>query len=401
MSYRALFAIKPARRLALAAIPADFADWLDYTAIIALLVYVWHEGPLTLALYAIAASVPYAVIGPVLAVFTDRVNLKLVLVLSNLGRAVAIASMIVAPNAIAVLVIIFMRSSVDSQFTPARQAAIQATTPPELLAAANGFHHAINQTAKIAGPALGGLLLLFLSPQQIFGLNACFSLLAAVLLAGLALPPRPKEERKPFLHELGAGLGEFRRSRLLLGGLIFSSTAYFAFFLYDSLFALLAQDFGLGTTVFGLSIAASGAGGLICALAAGRLDRIPPFVMMATAAFVSGAVSVVVAVMALTGYDLPAIPFLALFALLGGATAFMLVPYRTIVQQTTPPDRIARVVAAGEAVSVVAMLSAPFIGSVIAARYGVAAAYFTGSVVLVVLGGITFALLLLRHCRGP
>jgi predicted MFS family arabinose efflux permease len=397
MSYRALFALKPARRLALAAIPADFADWLDYTAIIALFVYVWHEGPLTLALYAVTASVPYALLGPILAVFTDRMNLRLVLVLSNLGRAIAIAALIVAPNAIVALVIILIRSSVDSQFTPARQAAIQATTPPELLPVANGLHHAINQTAKIAGPALGGLLLIVMPPQAVFGVNALFSLLAALMLLGISVPPRRSEARKPFLSELGAGLGEFGRSRLLLGGLIFSSTAYFAFFLYDSLFALLAQGFGLDTTIFGLSIAASGAGGLICALIAGRLDRIPPFVMMATAAFVSGAVSIVVAALALAGYSLPAVPYLILLALLGGSTAFMIVPYRTIVQQTTPPDRIARVVAAGEAVSIVAMLSAPFIGSLIAVAYGVAAAYLTGSIVLVVLAAVTFLFLLLRR----
>lgn len=43
--YRALLALKSPRRLALGAVPAEFADWLDYAAIVALLVFVWQEGP--------------------------------------------------------------------------------------------------------------------------------------------------------------------------------------------------------------------------------------------------------------------------------------------------------------------------------------------------------------------
>ncbi|MDB5535712.1 MAG: putative NreB protein, partial [Devosia sp.] len=37
VSYRALLALRVPRRLALASIPADFADWLDYAAVVALL----------------------------------------------------------------------------------------------------------------------------------------------------------------------------------------------------------------------------------------------------------------------------------------------------------------------------------------------------------------------------
>jgi hypothetical protein len=45
--------------LALASIPADFAVWLDYAAIIALLVFVWGEGPFVLALFAFCLTLPY------------------------------------------------------------------------------------------------------------------------------------------------------------------------------------------------------------------------------------------------------------------------------------------------------------------------------------------------------
>ncbi len=86
--YRDILNIPAQRRLLLAAIPADFADWFDYVAVVALIAYVWGEGPVALALLALAFALPYVVAGPLLAAWVDRADLKLVLLFSNLGRGV-------------------------------------------------------------------------------------------------------------------------------------------------------------------------------------------------------------------------------------------------------------------------------------------------------------------------
>lgn len=395
--YRSLLALQVPRRLALASIPADFADWLDYAAVVALLVFAWGEGPFVLALFALSLTLPYVAVGPLLAVVVDRAPLRRILVLSNLGRGLATLALLLAPGTVAVLSLVFIRACIDSAFSPARQAAIQASTPPELLASANGLHQAINQTSKIAGPALGGLLLAFVPAQTVFGFNAVLSLIATACVLGIALPPKPTVEKTDFRTELTAGVAEFRRSGILLAALAFSAVAYFSFFLYDALIALLTEDFGLGATAFGVGIAASGGGGLVGALLAGRLAASHPMPTMIGAAIFSGAVTVLVAVAALNGIDLPLVPYLLALALMGGSTAFMLVPYRTIVQAETPPDRIARVFAAGEAVITAVMLSAPFIGSAIAAAYGTATAFLCGGAMLVGLGLVNAAILALRR----
>jgi MFS family permease len=387
--YRQLLTLRVPRRLAMASIPADFADWVDYAAIIALLVFAWGEGPFALALFALALTLPYVVIGPLLAVAVDRLPLGRVLVLSNLGRALTTVALVFAASTPVVLLIVLLRAAVDSAFTPARQGAIQASTPPELLASANGLHQAINQTSKIVGPALGGLLLVALPVQGVFAVNAVLSLVAALTLIGLGLPSRAKREPLALRAELVVGIAEFRRNRLLLLALIFSAVAYFAFFLYDALVALLTEDFGLGATAFGFGIAASGAGGLLGALAAGRVAGSHPIGAMTAAAAVSGGVAIAVALAALSGFAMPMPLYFLALALMGGSTAFMLVPYRTIVQAETPPDRIGRVFATGEAVTMAVMLSAPFIGSAIAYAYGTGAAFLSGGVLLVGLGAVT------------
>src|SRR5690606_35395715 len=102
----------------------------------------------------------------------------------------------------------------------------------------------------------------------------------AMLVFGLNLPAKPPREATDFRTELLAGAAEFGRSRLLLAALVFSSVAYFSFFLYDALIALLTEDFGLGATAFGIGIAASGGGGLIGALVAGRVAARHPLPTM-------------------------------------------------------------------------------------------------------------------------
>ena len=194
--YIQLLSLRVPCRLALASIPADFADWLDYAAIVALLVFAWGEGPFVLALFALALTLPYVVIGPLLAVMVDRTPLARMLVLSNLGRALTTLALVFAGNTAIVLAIVFIRASINSAFTPARQAAIQASTPPQLLSSANGLHQAINQTSKIAGPAFGGLLLAFVPAQTVFGINCVLSLVAALTLLGLACP-NARRMRRP------------------------------------------------------------------------------------------------------------------------------------------------------------------------------------------------------------
>jgi len=391
--YRPLLALPAPRRLALASVPADFADWLDYAAVIALVVFAWGGGPVVLAMLALALSLPYVLAGPLLAVLVDRVPLRAVLLLTNLGRGLATFAFAFAGDVTLLLALVFLRGCIDSAFTPARQSAIQATTPPAMLAHANGLHQAISQTSKVAGPAMGGLLLAIWPAQAVFMLNAGLSLLACLLVLNLRLPERPAgtAERGPFITEALGGLAEFTRSRALLVALVFSACAYFSFFLYDALIALLAQGFGFDETAFGFAIAASGLGGLIGALAAGRMTAHRPMLSMALAAMVSGLVTAGIALLAMRGWVVPLPVFLLVLMGMGGATAFMLVPYRTIVQSEAPPDRIARVYAAGEAVIVTTMLSAPLIGSAIASRWGTPAAFLCGGMLLVCLGLTTLA----------
>lgn len=395
--YRDILNIPAQRRLLLAAIPADFADWLDYVAVVALIAYVWGEGPVALALLALAFALPYVVAGPLLAAWVDRADLKLVLLFSNLGRGVLTFALVIAPNVEILLSIVLVRGIVDSAFTPARQSAIQLTTPEALLMAANGLHQGINQASKIVAPACGGLLLALVPVQGVFAINGVLSVAAFLVLLRLQLPPRAhvehgREER--LLARIAGGVVEFGRNRLLLAVLIFASAANFTFFLYDTQLALPTSQLGYDATAFGLIITASGIGGIIGASLAGLMKANRPLLLMALSALVSGPVTVSTALAAAWGVTIPFPLFCLVMAVMGGSTVFMLVPYRSVIQSETPPDRIARVTSAGEAAMTTAMMSAPLLGSLIVTGFGVPAPFIVGGglIILLGLGALAFAL---------
>ena len=377
------------RWLAAASVPADLADWLDYVAVIALLAFQWQAGPWALAGFAIAIGLPYLVIGPLAGAIVDRTNLRRVLILANLGRALATAMLIFAPNAVAVLAIVFLRASVDSAFTPARQAAIQALAQKDQLEAANGLVHAIKQITKIVGPALGGALLVVAAPQWIFGINACLSLLAAVLVWGVVTPQKTAsgQPASALFGEVFEGFMEVRRNPLLLTAMGFMALSFFAIFMYDTFFALLVQDFGFEASVYGFAIAAAGGGGVLGAVLAASISFGAHHLrIMAIGATIAGAGVLIVSGFSIFGWSLPKTALFAGFFIFALASAFVMVAYRSVLQREAAADKMARVAATGEAFVAAAMLSAPLLGGFLIQHFSIGVPFAIGGGLQVVAG---------------
>lgn len=377
------------RRLILAQIPADLADWLDYVALVALLAFQWQAGVGTLALLAIAMGLPFAVMGPLAGVVVDRLDLKLVLVGSNIGRGLATAGFALAPDPAWLLGLIVLRTSVDTLFTPAKQAALPLLAPPEALPQANALSHGINQLSKIIGPALGGGLLAVLPVQPIFLINAALSLAAALLLLGLhrselrRTAPPPDATPRGFLRQLGDGFACVARRPALLAGFAMMTFGFFTFFLYDTLIALLMRAVGYPEILFGLSIALSGTGGMVgAALQAQFAGRRSPLALMGAGAVATGAAIALLGHVGRADLAAPPVAFLALMFVIGVVSSALFVPYRTLVQTETPEPMMGRVTALGESASSLAILAAPPLGAAAAAWGGIGAPFLIGGYLL-------------------
>ncbi|GGD37356.1 MFS transporter [Sinisalibacter lacisalsi] len=373
----------PLRRLLIAQTPADLADWLDFTALAALLAYAWEVEPFVFALLAVAMGLPYMLVGPLAGVIADRLPLRGVMVGANLAKAGATAMFALAQDWPLLLALVFLRGAFDSFFTPARQAAIQALTTPRDRAAMNGLSLGLNQATKIVAPALGGVLLVVLAPGEVFLLNAGVSLLAALLL--LRLAPIPRDDTEATTGGMVAQLVEGWRMAIgrprLVNALGLMAIGFFAVFLYDSFFAPLTRDFGFSEVQLGLILSAVGAGGVIGALFSGRAGGTRPFRQVALAMAAAGLLVIAVGLTAALGLGLSFALFLTGSTLVGFTSAATLVPIRTVIQNETPPSHMARMAALSEAVNTLAILSAPFIGAAIAEATTLGYAFVAGGTV--------------------
>ncbi|EYD73030.1 MFS transporter [Limimaricola hongkongensis] len=388
--------------LLLAQVPADFADWLDFVAVTALLAFTWSAPTQAFAWLAVGLGLPYLTVGLVAGALVDRLDLNRVLVWSNIGRAVATAALILAPDWPVLVAIIFARGCADAFFTPAKQAALQARTMEADLIFANGLSHSINQSSKIVAPALGGAMLAFLDPQGVFAINAVVSMLAGLVLSRLDPFERegPARPPRPILHDVAEGLRLVRRSPVLRAAISLMALGFFAMFFYDTLIAPLVKALGQDETALGLCLAAVGAGGVLGGLLIGGARGTGG--AFATIAAGNTAAALILGGLGLAemlGWIAPLWLLLALFGLAGVVSALSLVPYRALIQSGAGPGGVGRVSALSEGANAAALLVAPFLGAALAEAVSVGAAFVAGGTVTLVIAGTALGLAL-RHRAG-
>ncbi len=378
----------------MAQIPADFADWLDFVAIGALLAFSWQSEPMVFAVLAVAMGLPYLVIGPFSGALVDRMDIRRVMMLSNLGRGLVTALMFLSPNWPILMILIALRSVIDTFFTPAKQAAIQALTEPSIRTSANGLSHAINQSSKIVAPAIGGALLIWVAPPGVFLMNAGVSVLAALLVLRLdpfAKPAAKHQDDAGLFTDVVDGFQDVRGAPVLRLSLIMMAAGFFAMFIYDTLIAPMTRDLGYSQTDLGFSLAAVGAGGVVASLALSFIDDLrQPFLFIAIGSLLSALAIAGLGAVEVTGYPLPVAAYFATFAILGVMSAVTLVPFRTIIQNNVAGEKIGRITALSEALNTVALLIAPFVGASVAAASSIGMAFLLGGAVMLCVAALAF-----------
>ncbi len=374
------------RTLLIGQIPADFADWMDFVAIGALLAFVWQVDTFVFALLAVCMGLPYLIFGPLAGALVDRSNTRTILIASNIGRALVTATFFFAPSWPVLLALVALRSTVDTFYTPANQAAIRKLTDTAQRPQTNAISYGINQASKIVAPSLGGLALIWMTPHLVFAMNAAASFLAAALLMRLPQMPRVAtqgEASDGILTTLRRAVALLSDTPILRAAIGMMAAGYFAMFFYDTLIAPLTRDLGFSQTHLGLSLAAVGAGGVIAAAAMARWATLSrPFVFVAIGGAIGGIAVTTIGAVEVIGLPITLPVFLGAFFVLGVTSAMSVVPFRTVLQNNTDDTSIGQITALSEAANTIALLTAPFIGAGLAAWSSIGAAFVLGGLVL-------------------
>lgn len=277
-SMRAAFRYRRFRALLSALAVSSAGDWLYNLALIALVYNHTHSSSWVGATTA-ARVLPIVLLGPIGGAVADRWDRRWTMIASDLLRAalmvlLAVAAATDAPVVLAPL-LAAAATAASAVYPPCAAATVPRLVPDADLAGANAARTAVGQAGIVAGPAIGGLILLLGSPALAFLLNAVTFALSAAVVAAIPAGPHfsPSRTTGPtprLVAELKAGAAALRQQPDALRVVGADIVCSFVYGTQTALLVLVAHRLGAGAQGYGYLLAGFGLGGV---LATARADR--------------------------------------------------------------------------------------------------------------------------------
>ena len=278
---------------------------------------------------------------PLAGVIADRVDRRIVLVASDLARAVLVLGLVFARDLATIYVLVFLMGLARTVFNPTVRAAFPSVVGGGDLTRANALIGGTFSTSIMVGPALGGLLVASIGVDAAFLADAVTYLVSAILLSTVPLPHprRESEEEAGFVRELRSGFGYLVGTRVPLAIVVGAFLTILTINVTVPAEVFLAKEtFGAGDVGYGLLVSLWGGGMVLgSAMMAVLGNRINLVLLYFLSIFVGAS--------ALVGTGLAPAFILALGALTveGAATGIDNVATDTILQKRVPEAFLGRV----------------------------------------------------------
>jgi MFS family permease len=332
-----------------------------------------------LGLVGLVQFVPLAMMVLVVGHVVDRYDRRTIVRVCQTVMCVAAAALafLSARGAItkeAIFVLVFVTGTARAFENPAMHALMRGLVAPNLLQRAVAAASSANQTAIVAGPALGGLIYAF-GPEAVYTTCATVYLAAAVLIALIRVQLPPLERKPITLESLFAGIAFIRRHQALLGAI---SLDLFAVLLggATALLPIYARDI-LATGPWGLGLlrAAPAFGALAASIVLAHhplRSRVGRTMFVAVTMF--GAATIVF------GLSTSFVLSMVALATLGASDAVSVVIRYSLLQTQTPNEMLGRVTAVNTMFTGTSSTLGEFESGLVASWFGAVASVLIGGV---------------------
>jgi MFS family permease len=364
-------------------------------------VYELSDTATAMSLVGIAMTIPTIVFLLVGGVASDRLDRRRIMLAADLvrGAAVGVLAVLSITGALElwhIVGLVVFYGSGAAFFAPAFDAIVPELLPAERLGQANALDQVVRPIAlRLAGPALGGVLVGALGPGTAFALDATsFMVSAAALL--LMRPPaaRPAATGVSLTGDLREGWRFVRRRSWLWATFGSAAIAYLLFMgPVEVLLPLLVKhELGGSAAELGLVFAAGGLGSVACAVVLGQrgLPRRDITFMY---------VAWTLATLAVAGYGLSSSVWQLMLACLvfnGLETAGTIV-WATAKQRHVPADMLGRVSSLDWLISIGLLPLSFALTGPVSAAIGLRTTLIGAGVIG---AGVTFAALFVRGVRS-
>lgn len=307
------------------------------------LIYRLTDSAFMLGLASAATLLPSLVLGLYGGVLADRFSRhKLLLVAQGLAMLQALALAVLTLTGVVqpwhILSLALLLGIVQAIELPARHSFVASLVPRADLANAIGLNASLFHASRLVGPAIAGVLIVWIGEGWVFALNALTFVAVLVSLLAIRLPQLP-EAHGPRPQDLYAGL-RYARDRIPIRATL---SLVAAVSLLGSaaqvLLPVFAVDvYGVGAGRLGVLMSAIGAGALVGALLlagrreSGGLERVIP-----VAAIAMGVVLVLFAAVPVYLFALP------LLAVIGYCVTSVMASSNAFIQLAVPDNLRGRV----------------------------------------------------------
>jgi predicted MFS family arabinose efflux permease len=333
------------RRLLAALAVSQLGDWLYNVALLAFVFDRTHSATWLGATTA-ARVLPIVLLGPLAGILGDRFDRRLVMVLSDTARAVAMLALVaVAVYGLPIWLVpalAGLATAAASPYPACVAASVPRLVPREQLPAANALRSAIGPLAVVAGPAIGAVLLAVAGVAWAFAANAVTFVASAVLVLAVpqrdAFRPTGSAGREPGVWAaVTVGARELLRrpgASRLIGADVLCSLCYGV---QTVLLVTVSIRLGWHDSGYGLLLGAIGAGGFVgTALAPRALRALGSQHAPALALLTVGVCLPLLAIV-------PSYPVVLLAAAACGAGSLLVeVGAETVLQEQLPDEVFAR-----------------------------------------------------------
>lgn len=249
-------------------------QWMQQVAL-GWLILELTNSPAFLGVVGFARGLPMLFLALPAGVLADRVSRRLVL-MSAQGAAAVVAlalTLLVFTDYIQpwhVIVISILGGSAMAFVAPTRQALVSSVVPRENIANAVALNSAGQNSTRIVGPSIAGVLIAWLGTAICFAIQSVGFLWALFMSYRMTIPP-PEEQPNRVKTSMGAnildGFTYIRSLPVLSGLMIMAAVPTVLAMPYLQMLPVFARDvLNVGSSGLGLLMAASGAGALTGAL---------------------------------------------------------------------------------------------------------------------------------------
>jgi MFS family permease len=229
---------------------------------------------------ALVARLLPTLASPLAGVLADRLDRRVVLVTSDLVRAVLVLGMVFARDLVVLYALAFLMGLARTFFNPTIRAAFPSVVGEGDLTRANSLISGTFSISITVGPALGGLLVASSGVSAAFLLDAVTYLVSAAFLSRIPLPRPQRDSREGFVQELRTGLSYLAGARVPLAIVVGAFLTILATDIATPAQVFLAKEtFGTGDVGYGLLVSLWGvgmvAGSALTAVLGDRVNLIP------------------------------------------------------------------------------------------------------------------------------